>query len=241
MDCSPLGSSVHGILQAGILEWAAIPFSRGSCHHRDWTHVSCVAARFFTIWTTREWIKRGNQLPIDIPQQWFSLVRSWAMGEKTWKNYSLSNRYEISVGRWGLQKKDAVLPDLPHNMLWRGFWTLLRTYREEGKLEKTFTNTKNPQDQTLTYTKSPTHRPSSCELSKLWTCVQSLGSIWGVTASFWGAAPKQRTVHKGCSRHSECKSVILCHLWWGKKSHHPDISGLLFYFFFIFIFFLSFF
>ena len=30
MDCSPLGSSVHGILQAGILEWGAIPFSRGS-------------------------------------------------------------------------------------------------------------------------------------------------------------------------------------------------------------------
>ena len=30
MDCSPLGSSVHGILQARILEWIAIPFSKGS-------------------------------------------------------------------------------------------------------------------------------------------------------------------------------------------------------------------
>ena len=68
MNCNPLGSSVHGMLQAGILEWAAIPFSRGSFHRRDWTHVSWIAARFFTIWTARKWIKRGNQLPIDIPQ-----------------------------------------------------------------------------------------------------------------------------------------------------------------------------
>ena len=48
------GSSVHGILQAIILEWVAIPFSRGSSQPRDWTEVSCVAGRFFTIWATRE-------------------------------------------------------------------------------------------------------------------------------------------------------------------------------------------
>ena len=35
MDCSPLGSSVHGILQARILEWVAMPFSRESSHPRD--------------------------------------------------------------------------------------------------------------------------------------------------------------------------------------------------------------
>ena len=51
MDCSPLGSSVHGISQARILEWVAIPFSRGSFWHRDCTPitcVSCIAGRFFT-------------------------------------------------------------------------------------------------------------------------------------------------------------------------------------------------
>ena len=37
MDCSPPGSSVHGTLQAKILEWVAIPFSRGSSQPRDWT------------------------------------------------------------------------------------------------------------------------------------------------------------------------------------------------------------
>ena len=48
MDCSPLGSSVHGILQARILEWVAIPFSRGPSWPRDGTWVSCIAGGFFT-------------------------------------------------------------------------------------------------------------------------------------------------------------------------------------------------
>ena len=54
MDCSLLGSSVHGIFQARILEWVAISFSRGSSHFREWTRVSHIAGRFFTIWATRE-------------------------------------------------------------------------------------------------------------------------------------------------------------------------------------------
>ena len=48
MDCSPPGSSVSGILQAGILEWVAIPFSRGSSQPRDRTWVSCTTGRFFS-------------------------------------------------------------------------------------------------------------------------------------------------------------------------------------------------
>ena len=54
MDCSPPVSSVHGILQARMLEWVAFPFSRWSSEPRDWTQVSHIAGRFFTIWTTRE-------------------------------------------------------------------------------------------------------------------------------------------------------------------------------------------
>ena len=55
VDCSPPGSSVHGILQARILEW--VPFSRGSSKPRDWTQVSCIAGRRFNLWATREaWI-----------------------------------------------------------------------------------------------------------------------------------------------------------------------------------------
>ena len=54
MDCSLPGSSVHGILQVRILEWVAIPFSRGSSWPRNQTQVSCIAGRFFTNWATRE-------------------------------------------------------------------------------------------------------------------------------------------------------------------------------------------
>ena len=50
MDCSPPGSSVHGILQARILESVAIPFSRGFSGSRDQTQVSHIAGRLFTIW-----------------------------------------------------------------------------------------------------------------------------------------------------------------------------------------------
>ena len=48
MDCSPPGSSVHGILQARLLEWVTIPLSRGSSRPRDQTQVSCIAGGFFT-------------------------------------------------------------------------------------------------------------------------------------------------------------------------------------------------
>ena len=54
MDCSLPDSSVHGIFQTRILEWVAISFSRGSSQPRDWTWVSCIAGRLFTIWATRE-------------------------------------------------------------------------------------------------------------------------------------------------------------------------------------------
>ena len=54
MDCSLPCSSVHGILQARILEWVAIPFSKGPSQPRDQTQVSFIAHRFFAVWATRE-------------------------------------------------------------------------------------------------------------------------------------------------------------------------------------------
>ena len=49
MDYSLPGSSVHGLLQERILEWAAVPSSRGSSQPRDRTSVSYIASEFFTI------------------------------------------------------------------------------------------------------------------------------------------------------------------------------------------------
>ena len=54
MDYSPPGSSAHGSLQASIQKWVVIPFSRGSSQSRDWTQVSHIVGRFFTIWATRK-------------------------------------------------------------------------------------------------------------------------------------------------------------------------------------------
>ena len=63
VDHSPPGSSILGILQAGILERAAIPFSRLSSRPRDWTWVFLTAGRFFIIRDTREaqhWVPSTN-------------------------------------------------------------------------------------------------------------------------------------------------------------------------------------
>ena len=57
MDYSLPASSVHSILQERILEWIAIPFSRESSWSRDWTWVSCMAGRFFTIRVTKQAIQ----------------------------------------------------------------------------------------------------------------------------------------------------------------------------------------
>ena len=76
MDCSLLGSSVHGILQASVLEWGAIAFSRRSCRPRDRTQVSCIVGRRFTMWATREvWEKQtahsnAGELVRSVEDQW---------------------------------------------------------------------------------------------------------------------------------------------------------------------------
>ena len=54
MDCSQPGFSISGILQARMLEWVAISFSKRSSWPRDWTQVSCIVGRRFTIWATRQ-------------------------------------------------------------------------------------------------------------------------------------------------------------------------------------------
>ena len=46
--CNPMDYTVHGILQAGILEWVVFPFSRGSSQPRDRTQVSRIVGGFFT-------------------------------------------------------------------------------------------------------------------------------------------------------------------------------------------------
>ena len=60
MDCSLPGSSVYRIFQARILEWVSISFSRRSSWSMDWTWVSCIVGRCFTVWATREALNRSH-------------------------------------------------------------------------------------------------------------------------------------------------------------------------------------
>ena len=73
--CDPMDYIVHGILQARILEWVALPFSRGSSQFRNWTRVFCIAGGLFINWAIREAIpihrKVLNSLTWGI---WFSLI-----------------------------------------------------------------------------------------------------------------------------------------------------------------------
>ena len=60
--------TVHGILQARILEWVAFPFSRGSSQPRDQTQVSRITGRIFTSWATREAQEYWSGEPIPSPR-----------------------------------------------------------------------------------------------------------------------------------------------------------------------------
>ena len=76
MDCSPPGSSIHGILQARILEWVGMPSARGSFQPRDWNCISmspALAGRFFT--TTATWEAPPPCPPY--PQQIWPCWISW--------------------------------------------------------------------------------------------------------------------------------------------------------------------
>jgi len=89
VDCSPPGSSVHGILQARILEWAAISFSRRPSRPRDRTQVSCITGGFFTSWACREaqnlWAYSKNLITLVASQEENSVVGGWRM----WGNFAI--------------------------------------------------------------------------------------------------------------------------------------------------------
>ena len=85
MDCSLPGSRVHGILQARILEWVAILFSRGSPQPRDQTQVSCIASGFFTSCATREAQEMRWSPDIQyVPLHFSTLYLTWDLMTEMW-------------------------------------------------------------------------------------------------------------------------------------------------------------
>ena len=81
--CSP----VHGILQARILEWIAIPFSRGTFQPSDQTLVFCITGRFFTVWATGKSPKKKKKYEALAPEQghepWTLRLKVWCSNDWT--------------------------------------------------------------------------------------------------------------------------------------------------------------
>ena len=129
MDCSPPGSSIHGILQARVLEptpMVAIAFSRGSSRPRDRTPVSCIPGRCFNLWATPEvlHILEGNTGKAGIREteekrvkRWWiwvqgrrdevprgsSWVKGWGLGKHMWSQFSQEsgrNSQLLQVESW---------------------------------------------------------------------------------------------------------------------------------------------
>ena len=94
------GTSYYGILQARILEWVAMLSSRGSSRPRDWTQVSHIAGRFFTIWATRE--------AHDRPRQYIKKQRHYFANKgPSSQSYGFSRSY---VQMWELNQKESWVP-----------------------------------------------------------------------------------------------------------------------------------
>ena len=96
MDCSLPGSSVHEILQARILEWVAISFSRGSSQPRDQTRVSCIGGRRFNLWATRE----AHSLSSSHVQMWvLDHKEDWVLKNWRYRTVVLEKTLESPLSR----------------------------------------------------------------------------------------------------------------------------------------------
>ena len=91
MDCSLPGSSVHGTFQVRILEWVAMPSSRGSSQPSDWTHVSGIAGGFFIHWATWEGLTM-SLTPNKCPTLQI-LPQSWLLNNPAYSKYLLIPSY----------------------------------------------------------------------------------------------------------------------------------------------------
>ena len=119
MDCSPPGSCVHGILQARVLEWVLVPFSKRSPQPRGRIRLPCFAGRFLTIWATRKACLFPRRCFICLSSLVAQMVKNLPAIQKTW----------IGFLGWtfSLEKRMATHFNI---VAWRSPWT-----EEPGRLQ----------------------------------------------------------------------------------------------------------
>ena len=127
MDCSPAGSSIHGILQAKILEWVAVPSSRGSAQPRYQTcvfYVSCLAGRFFITSATWEAFWNGKNCHCDDWEQWFA--SSLVQGNHLWTFENYPHMATVLETALVLVKQPQVFlwKSLSHFQLFETLWAI---------------------------------------------------------------------------------------------------------------------
>ena len=144
MDCSLPHSSVRGIFQARVLEWGAISFSRGSSRPRDWTQVSRIVGRRFTIWATREVIVIQLHTPSTVPGssvhgilqarilKWVSQFSSVAQSYPTlWAPWTAALQASLSItnSRSLLKHRsiDSVMPEVGIHSFLQGIFLTQRS------------------------------------------------------------------------------------------------------------------
>ena len=125
--CDPLDCTVHGILQARLLEWVTSPFSRGSSQPRDRTQVSCIAGGFFTSWATREaqkyWSGSLSLLQRIFPTQ----ELKWGLLLCRWILYQLSYQGSPKALKLYIRK----IMQVNYSIAWgRNFTVCLKSYLE---------------------------------------------------------------------------------------------------------------
>ena len=121
VDCSPPGSSLHGILQARTLEWVSIFFSMGSSQPRDGTRVFHISGRRFNLWATREALvknrkKNSKHIPCSLC---YMPVKAKVKHKK-----SKRNAEELCVCT---KKKKKIVSNMKENVVRGHIWRILRT------------------------------------------------------------------------------------------------------------------
>ena len=110
MDCSTPGPSVHGILQATIMELVVISFFRGSSWPRDWRPVSCIAGRFFMVSATREAHKQNRfckGTKNSFLKPWPLDCTGYKMKMSCCTGMALQENYRISFS-WSYQDREVL-------------------------------------------------------------------------------------------------------------------------------------
>ena len=110
-----------GILQARILEWVAMPSSRGSSQPRDWNQVFCIVGSFFTIWVTREAYEYWSGWPI--PSAGSFLTQESVLGLLQWRWLLYQPSYPGSPKHTHIWLRTKVCIGYSNRQL--QFWSLL--------------------------------------------------------------------------------------------------------------------